>query len=75
MSLHRDWENEPLEKPVRGRDERLLPHLAYLYDYNANLVKVVDLGVPVVRIASDRRNNVLYALALNPDYMLLKYEL
>lgn len=75
VSLHRDWENEPLEKPVRGRDERLLPHLAYLYDYNANLVKVVDLGVPVVRIASDRRNNVLYALALNPDYMLLKYEL
>lgn len=75
VSLHRDWENEPLEGPVQGRDERLLPHLAYLYDYDSHLVKVVDLGMPVVRIASDRRSNTLYALALNPDYMLVKYEL
>ncbi|WP_071150406.1 hypothetical protein [Bacteroides ndongoniae] len=75
VSLHRDWENEPLDAPIRGRDERLLPHLVYLYDYDSSLVKVVDLGMPVVRIASDTRTNTLYALVLNPDYMLVKYEL
>lgn len=75
VSLHRDWENEPLEGPMQGRDERLLPHLVYLYDYSSRLVKVVDLGMPVVRIASDCRSNTLYALGLNPDYMLVKYEL
>lgn len=75
VSLHRDWENEPLDGPVQGRDERLIPHLVYLYDYDSHLVKVVDLGMPVVRIASDRRSNTLYAIGLNPDYMLVKYEL
>ena len=75
VSLHRDWENERLDKSITGRDERMLPHLAYLYDYGGSLVKVADLGVRVVRIASDRRSNTLYALVLNPDYMLVKYEL
>lgn len=75
VSLHRDWENQPLDSPVQGRDERLIPHLVYLYDYDFHLVKVVDLGMPVVRIASDRRSNTLYAIGLNPDYMLVKYEL
>ena len=75
VSLHRDWENERLDKSVSGRDERMLPHLVYLYDYKGNLVKVVDLDLPIVRIASDRRSNTLYALGLNPDYMLVKYEL
>lgn len=75
VSLHRDWENEPLDGPVQGRDERLIPHLVYLYDYDSHLVKVVDLGMPVVRIASDRRSNTLYGIGLNPDYMLVKYEL
>lgn len=75
VSLHRDWENERLDKSITGRDERMLPHLVYLYDYEGNLVKIVDLGVRVVRIASDRRSNTLYALVLNPDYMLVKYEL
>ena len=75
VSLHRDWENERLDKSVTGRDERQIPHLVYLYDYKGNLVKVVDLGMRVLRIASDRRSNTLYALGLNPDYMLVKYEL
>ena len=38
--------------------------LACLYDYGSRLVKVVDLGMPVVRIASDRRSNTLYAIGL-----------
>ena len=75
VSLHRDWENERLDKSVTGLDERQIPHLVYLYDYKGNLVKVVDLGMRVLRIASDRRSNTLYALGLNPDYMLVKYEL
>lgn len=75
VSLHRDWENERLDKSIAGRDERQLPHWVYLYDYKGNLVKVVDLGMRVIRIASDRRSNTLYALGLNPDYMLVKYEL
>ena len=75
VSLHRDWENERLDKSITGRDERQIPHLVYLYDYEGNLVKVVDLGMRVLRIASDRRSNTLYALGLNPDYMLVKYEL
>lgn len=46
--------------------------LACLYDYGSRLVKVVDLGMPVVRIASDRRSNTLYAIGLpKRDFILL----
>lgn len=44
--------------------------LACLYD--SRLVKVIDLGMPVVRIASDRRSNTLYAIGLpKRDFILL----
>ena len=46
--------------------------LACLYDYGSRLVKVADLGMPVVRIASDRRSNTLYAIGLpKRDFILL----
>ena len=46
--------------------------LACLYDYGSRLVKVIDLGMPVVRIASDRRSNTLYAIGLpKRDFILL----
>lgn len=75
ICLQRDWKREPLDKSVSGRDVRALPHTVFLYDYDSRLLKVVDLGMPVVRIAADRRSNTLYAFGLNPEYILVKYEL
>lgn len=51
------------------------PHTVFLYDYDGNLVKIVDLGIPVMRIAADCQDNVLYAIGADPDYILVKYEL
>ena len=49
--------------------------LIFLYDYDGNLVKIVDLGIPVMRIASEEQSNTLYAIGVNPDFVLVKYEL
>ena len=38
------------------------PRTVFLYDYDGNLVKIVDLGIPVMRIASEEQSNTLYAM-------------
>lgn len=52
-----------------------MPSYCFLYDYDGNLVKIVDLGIPVMRIASEEQSNTLYAIGVNPDFVLVKYEL
>lgn len=49
--------------------------LLFLYDYDGNLKKIVDLGYPVLRIAADIKNNILYAIVVMEDFVLVKYEL
>ena len=46
-----------------------------VYDYNGKLLKIVDLGMPVMRIAADGRSNALYAIGVNSDFVLAKYDL
>lgn len=47
----------------------------FLYDYEGNLVKIVDLEIPVMRIAAEEKDNTLYAIGVNPDFILVKYDL
>lgn len=46
-----------------------------VYDYNLNLVKIVNLNMPRTRLAAQGNNNSFYAIVLNPDYSLAKVEL
>ena len=47
----------------------------HLYGNGERMVKIVDLGIPVMRIASEEQSNTLYAIGVNPDFVLVKYEL
>ena len=73
--LQRDWSREPLDATMQGRDVRALPHTLFLYDYNSQLRKIIELGMPVVRIAADCRSNCVYAIGVNPEFVLIRYEL
>ena len=75
ICLQRDWSSEPMDRHAAGRDVKSLSHTLFLYDYESNLLRIVDLGAPVVRIAANRRNNTLYAIIVDPEFMLVKYEL
>jgi len=72
---HDDKEELREAAQTTGRQESALPHTLLLYDYNGNLLKVIELGMRVLRIASDCSGNTLYAMGLNPEFALVKYEL
>lgn len=75
ITLERDREREPVDESTVGRDASKCPHTVFLYDYDSQLVKIVDLGIPVMRIAADRSSNTLYAIGVAPDFVLVKYKL
>lgn len=75
IALQRDRENDPMDESTVGRNVAKCPRTVFLYDYDSHLVKIVDLQMPVMRIAADRKSNMLYVIGANPDYVLAKYEL
>ena len=75
ITLQRDRSKDDTDESTVGRDASKCPRTVFLYDYDGNLVKSVDLGIPVMRIASEEQSNTLYAIGVNPDFVLVKYEL
>lgn len=63
------------QSPTFGRNINERPHTVFVYNHRGDLLKIVDLGMPVIRIAADSRDNTLYIIGANPDFMLLKYAL
>ena len=75
ITLQRDRRKDDTDESTVGRNASKCPRTVFLYDYDGNLVKIVDLGIPVMRIASEEQSNTLYAIGVNPDFVLVKYEL
>lgn len=75
ITLQRDRSKDDMDESTVGRDVSKCPHHVFLYDYEGNLVKIVDLGIPVMRIAAEEKDNTMYAIGANPEYALVKYEL
>ena len=51
------------------------PQTLFLYDYDLNLIKVVNVQKPIMRLASSEDNNAVYAIVLDPEYTLVKIDL
>lgn len=51
------------------------PHTLYLYDYDLNLQKIVDIKAPILRLAGNEKSNTVYAIIMNPEYSIVKIEL
>lgn len=50
-------------------------HTVGVYDYNLNLVKIVNLNMPRVKLAAQGKDNYFYAIVLNPEYSIAKVKL
>lgn len=75
VTLQRDYLNDPTDETTVGRDFTKLPQTLFLYDYKSNLKKIIHLQMPILRIAADSKSNTVYAITVNPDFMLVKCEL
>lgn len=73
VTLQRDYSTDPTHEERVGRDFTKLPQTLFFYDYKSNLRKIVNLGMPVLRIAAACKDNTVYAIVVNPDFMLVKF--
>lgn len=75
VTLERDRKFDTTDESKIGRDFSKLSHTVFLYDYDLQLRKIVDLGMPILRIAAEPETNQLYAIGVNPDFVLIKCDL
>ena len=75
VTIERDYEKDQTNELTVGMDPMKLPRTVFLYNYDGKLMKIVDLGYPIMCVASDTKNNTLYAIVVMDDYVLVKYEL
>lgn len=75
VTLERDREFDDTDERKVGRDFTKLSHTVFLYDYDLQLKKIINLGAPILRLTADVGTNTLYAIIVNPDFMLVKCEL
>jgi len=70
VCLVKDFKNE-----ATGRDVRTAPKAVYLFDYKGRLAYIFDLPNHTSRLAADAQSNTFYAVSLEPDYRIVKYDL
>lgn len=76
VSIERDKEDlipHPLPTGLRDPDQR--PHTLFIYDYDMNLLKIVNLGFPIIRLAANGSTNDVYFIGVNPEYCIGKCKL
>ncbi len=72
----RDEEVEgTLPKGLPGRDLKRLPHSLFVYDYKFNLCKIINLKLPILRLAGNVVSDDLCAIIANPEFEIIKLSL
>jgi hypothetical protein len=74
VTIQRDRKTDQTDDRMVGRDFNKLPHTVFLYNYKLQLLKIIDLGIPLLRLAADPLSNTVYAIGVNPDFVLVKFE-
>lgn len=75
VTVERDPKYDQTDGMMIGRDFTKLPQTIFLYNYELELKKIVDLKKPILWVTANPTNNTIYLIAADPDFVLLKYEL
>lgn len=76
VTLEKDEQTAPIvKKPTSGiRDLSQLPYTMFLYDYDFNLKKIINLNMPLLRITGNSLSNTVYLIGLDGSYSIVKCE-
>ena len=76
VTLQRDRQVEgEAPQPRHARDTSTLPHSLFVYDYELNLTRIIHMPFPMLRLCGDAQTNSIYAVAVNPEFMIIKIDL
>lgn len=59
-------------KESRGLDVSTVEQTVFVYDYDGNLLKILDFGVPIIRVSGDINTNTLYMIVADPDFKIVR---
>ncbi len=60
---------------AKGRDFTKLPQTLFLYSYEGELQKIVNMKTPLLRVAGDFSDNMIYAINADPEFKLIRINL
>ena len=74
--LQRDTQVEgTIERNKEGRGMESIPRSLFLYDYNLNLKKIINMPSRMLRLCGDVKTNTVYAMSINPEFELISIDL
>ena len=74
--LQRDTQvEETVSSKERGRSMALLPHSLFIYDYDLQLKKIINMPFPMLRLCGDAETNTVYAMCVDPEFELISINL
>ncbi|MGL4327190.1 MAG: hypothetical protein ACRCS7_06915 [Tannerellaceae bacterium] len=75
VTIQRDYEKDNTDESTVGMDFSKNATTLFLYDYNGSLKKIVDTGMPILRLAGDAENNTVYVVGVNPEFVIAQVAL
>jgi hypothetical protein len=75
VTIQRDYTTDNTDESKVGMDFDKVPRTLFLYDYDGNIKKIVNLGIPVFRVAGNTEDNTVYATGVAPEVVIGKCEL
>jgi len=75
VTLERDLSIDQTDPKTVGRDINKLPRTIFLYTYDLKLKQIINLGMPVIRLSADPSTNTVYAITVNPEFNIVKFDI
>ena len=73
IKIERDKEYDKTN--ATGGDFTKLPQTLFLYSYEGELQKIVNMKTPLLRVAGDFSDNMIYAINADPEFKLIRINL
>ena len=67
--------NEGMKVNDVGRDIKHMPKTLFVLDYQGNFLRKYHLDIPILRLSTNLSSNTIYAIGINPDFCLIKYNI
>lgn len=79
VSIERDKNASPVsgkkQRKSVGRSFSNAPHHVFVYNENLDVVKIIDVKMPVFRIAADGESNQVYVIGVNPEFCIAAFDI
>lgn len=74
VTIERDSINKKKYPKKEGEIRKFskAPNTLFIYDYDWNLLKIIDIDLPILRLASDGLSNEVFFIGVNPEFCIGK---